>query len=142
MNAITCKSCTAEIIQVKTGSWVDDEGGVWCAFGPIEVERTLHAPLLTPEWRAEIKRLYSSSPKFWTPEELSRLLALTEEQIEEVLESLETTSQRNLRPDHPRRRAIHRSPLRIRETRDLSSQVSLVRHCLHLGIHRRASCQA
>jgi len=40
---------------------------------------------MTPEWRAEIKRLVGSNPKFWTVKQIGQLLCLTEEQVEECL---------------------------------------------------------
>jgi hypothetical protein len=87
MTVIVCGNCTTEITQVETGSWIDERGVVYCAIGAVITSPTLHAPLLTPEWRAEIRRLYGSSSRTWTPKELGRLMSLTEDQIKDVLEN-------------------------------------------------------
>ena len=89
MDAILCGTCREELTQVETGSWIDKNGRVWCPFGPGEpvALQTLHAPMITLEWAAEIRRLFGSSPSFWTPKELGRLMALSETQIREVLEA-------------------------------------------------------
>jgi len=89
MDAIICGTCREELTQAETGSWIDESGKVWCAIDePVIIPpQTLHTPLLTPEWREQIKRLFGSSPKFWTPRELGRLMALSEAQIKEVLDT-------------------------------------------------------
>lgn len=85
MEPIKCKNCPAELTQVVTGSWIDPDGFVYCPC--LYTEPRLHEPIITPEWRAEIKRLVGTSSKFWTTQELARLMQLPEDTIQEILNS-------------------------------------------------------
>jgi hypothetical protein len=98
MKPIVCKNCHEEIVQLPSGTWIDENGVVWCPpDDPVDtVEgwsraldshrvQILHQPIVPPEWAERIRTLAKHSPSFWTPYELAKLVQLSEEQITEIL---------------------------------------------------------
>lgn len=87
METIKCKNCEAEIEQLSTGSWIRvSDGTVFCGRQYID-QRVLHEPIVTPEWRNEIKKLIGSSPRLWTAKEVGKLMGISESTMNEILNS-------------------------------------------------------
>ena len=87
MEPIKCKNCPSVIELLPGGFWVTYEGFAYCKKRVGNEAPMLHEPIVTDEWRTEIKRLMGTSPKLWTVDEVSRLMQLPSNVIQEILDS-------------------------------------------------------
>lgn len=91
MEPIKCKTCSAIIKPLQTGTWINLTGNVYCMVNQYTYfhagdSKTLifHEPLIPQEWAERIRTLAASSTA-WTSSEIAKLTQLSEELIKKVL---------------------------------------------------------
>jgi hypothetical protein len=85
MEVIKCKNCPEEIEQLPSGTWTNRDGFCYCKKQLPGEAPMLHEPIISPEWRNNIKVMARNA--FWSPTRLAQLYQLSATQIQEILDS-------------------------------------------------------